>query len=87
MSVRLSYTCPYFRFQTITRVNTCGFSPNLVCALILWKSGLGLLMGKFILFLTVIFPPQDRVGDVGLGMGRGEEKGFIVSHYYKYQFL
>ena len=24
-----------------------GFSPNLVCALILWRSGLGLLMGKF----------------------------------------
>ena len=24
-----------------------GFSPNLVCALILWSSGLGLLMGKF----------------------------------------
>ena len=23
------------------------FSPNLVCALILWRSGLGLLMGKF----------------------------------------
>ena len=24
-----------------------GFSPNLVCALILWRSGLGLLIGKF----------------------------------------
>ena len=24
-----------------------GFSPNMVCALILWISGLGLLMGKF----------------------------------------
>ena len=24
-----------------------GFSPNLVCAVILWRSGLGLLMGKF----------------------------------------
>ena len=23
------------------------FSPNLVCALILWRSGLGLLTGKF----------------------------------------
>ena len=29
-----------------------GFSPNLVCALILWRSGLGLLMGKFRLILT-----------------------------------
>ena len=26
--------------------------PNLVCALILWRSGLGLLMGKFRQFLT-----------------------------------
>ena len=28
-----------------------GFSPNLVCALILWRSGLGLLMGKFLQIL------------------------------------
>ena len=28
------------------------FSPNLVCALILWRSGLGLLMGKFCQVLT-----------------------------------
>ena len=26
--------------------------PNFVCALILWRSGLGLLMGKFFQFLT-----------------------------------
>ena len=32
---------------------------NLVCAMILSRSGLGLLMGKFSLFLTVIFPPPD----------------------------
>ena len=42
----LSETCPYFRFRMITRVNVNGFSPNLVCALILWRSGLGLLMGR-----------------------------------------
>ena len=36
-----------FRFRMITRENTNGFSPNLVCALILWISGLGLPMGKF----------------------------------------
>ena len=36
-----------FRFRMITSVNFNGFSPNLVCALILWISGLGLLMGKF----------------------------------------
>ena len=28
------------------------FSPNLVCALVLWRSGLGLLMGKFSKILT-----------------------------------
>ena len=37
----------YFRFRMITRVNVSGFSPNLVQALILWRSGLGLLMSKF----------------------------------------
>ena len=36
----------------ITSVNINGFSPNLVCALILWRSAYGLLMGKFHLFLT-----------------------------------
>ena len=29
-----------------------GFSPNLVCALIFWRAGLGLLIGKFHQFLT-----------------------------------
>ena len=33
-------THPYFVFNTITWVNTSGFSPNLVYALILWRSGL-----------------------------------------------
>ena len=42
MSVRL-----YFCFRMITWVNIDGFSPNLVCALILWRSGLELLMCKF----------------------------------------
>ena len=36
-----------FRFRMITWVNISGFSPNLVCVLILWRSGLGLLMGEF----------------------------------------
>ena len=30
-----------------TSININGFSPNLVCAFILCRSGLGLLMGKF----------------------------------------
>ena len=33
-----------FYFWIITRVNTNEFSPNLVCALMLWRSCLGLLM-------------------------------------------
>ena len=41
-----------FCFRMITWVNINGFSPNLVCVLILWRSGLGLLMGKFRQFLT-----------------------------------
>ena len=40
-------THPYFHFRMITLVNINEFSPNLVCALILWRSGLGLLMVKF----------------------------------------
>ena len=42
---------PFFVSGWITWVNISGFSPNLVCALILWRSGLGLLMGKFCQFL------------------------------------
>ena len=37
-------------------LNISGFSPNLVCALILWRSGLGFPMGKFCKFLTVCQP-------------------------------
>ena len=36
----------------MTSVNINGFSPNLVCALIWWRPGLGLLMSKFSQFLT-----------------------------------
>ena len=42
----------YFRFRTIFWVNVSGFSPNLVCALVLWSSGFGLLMANFHQFLT-----------------------------------
>ena len=51
-SVCLSYFCSYFHFWTITGVNISGLSPNSVCALILWRFGLGLLMGNFCQFLT-----------------------------------
>ena len=52
VSVVLSSVCPsvcpsIFCLRMITWVKINGFSPNLVCALILWRSGLGLLMGKF----------------------------------------
>ena len=36
-----------FSFPGNIRVNINPFSSNLVCALILWRSGLELLMGKF----------------------------------------
>ena len=36
-----------FCFRTIIWVNLIGFSPNLICALILWWYGLGLLFGTF----------------------------------------
>ena len=41
-----------FRFRMIPSVNINGFLPNLVYALILWRSGFGLLMGKFRQILT-----------------------------------
>ena len=50
-SVCLSVRPSVFCFQMITLVNINGFSPNLVCALIFWRSGLGLVMGKFRQFL------------------------------------
>ena len=42
----------FFHFWMINLVNMNGFSLNLVCALILWKSGFGLLIGKFRQLLT-----------------------------------
>ena len=53
-SVRPSVCLSVCRFRMISRVNINGFSPNLVCSLILRKSGLGLLMGKFRQILTVL---------------------------------
>ena len=45
--------CPcVFGFPDDNLKNIDGFSPNLVCALILCRSGLGLLMGKFRQCLT-----------------------------------
>ena len=43
--------CIFFRFRTITWVNINRFSPNSVCALILYISGSDLLITKFHQFL------------------------------------
>ena len=48
----LSVTHPYFSFRTI---NSNRVSPNLICALILWRSGLGLFIGNFHRFLTELY--------------------------------
>ena len=45
----------------ITWVYVNGFSPNLVCALILWSSGLGLLMGKFRQISPIFSFPDDNL--------------------------
>ena len=47
---------PYIHFLMKTWGNVHGFSPILVCALILWRSALGLMMGNFCQYLTVICP-------------------------------
>ena len=57
MSLLPSSISLYFLFRLITWVNISWFSPNLVCALILWRSGLALLIGKFRQFLTEFSAP------------------------------
>ena len=53
LSTRQSYVCTsVFRFRMITWVNINGFSPNLLWALILWRSGVGLLMDEFCQIFT-----------------------------------
>ena len=66
----------YFHFRMITWININGFSPNLVCALILWRSGLGLLIGEFRQFFTLsacntsilLFPSKSEWIFTKLGM-------------------
>ena len=57
-------------FRMITWVNISGFSPNLVCALILWRSSFGLLMGKFHQILTELSASDTIMW------------GIIVLHFY-----
>ena len=56
VSVSLSFVRPsvrpFFRFRAFTMSKCQWILPNSVCALILWRSALGLLMGKFRKFLT-----------------------------------
>ena len=49
---------PIFSFLDDNLSKHNGFPPNLVCALILWRSGLGLLMGKFHQILTELSAPD-----------------------------
>ena len=39
--------CFFFHFRMIILVNVNGFSPNVVCALIFWRSAFGLLISEF----------------------------------------
>ena len=57
-------TSPYFTLRTITWVNLNVFLSNLVpvCAFILWRSALGLLIGKFHQFHWVICLWHDNGG-------------------------
>ena len=53
--------CPSIRLS-IFYLDKCQLiSPNLVCALILWRSGLGLLMCKFRQFLTELSAHHTKV--------------------------
>ena len=53
VSFRPLYVHPFIHILFLDdNLNISGFSPNLVCALILWRSGLGLLMVKFCQILT-----------------------------------
>ena len=57
LSVCLPHVRPsVFSFLDDNWVYVNGFSQNLVCALILWRPGLGFLMDKFRQFFTVICP-------------------------------
>ena len=48
-----------FSFQdNKLRENISGFSPNFICAFILWRSGVGLLMGRFRQFVTELSAHQ-----------------------------
>ena len=63
----LTSVCPsscytYFHFWTITYININGFSLNLVCALILWRSGLCAHGHISSIFDRVICPPHNNGG-------------------------
>ena len=59
----------------ITLVNINGFSPNLVCALILCRSALGLLIGKFVKFFTELSVRDTSVFS------------FLDDNFIKYQWI
>ena len=57
----LPVTSLHVHFRMITSVNIIGFSLNLVFALILWRSGLELLIGKSSIFERAICPQHIRI--------------------------
>ena len=71
----LSYVYPYFCFRTITWVNLNRFSPNSVSALMLWRSGLWLLMGRFCQFF------------IKLSAGHTSIFSFPDDNFSKYQWI
>ena len=81
----LPRTHPYYRFRIVTWVSLSGFSPHLMCALILWRSGFGLLMGQFCQFMTVMpasvaqldAPSDWRPGGRGFNPRRGRQHSFV----------
>ena len=78
LSVHLSLCClcpSIFLFPDHNLSECQWISPNLVCALILWRSGLGLLMGKFRQFSTVVSASDTS------------DFSFRYSNFSKYQWI
>ena len=82
----LPETRQYFCFRTITWVNNKGFSPNLLYALTLRRSGLRLLMGRFHQIFTELsawdtpifsFPDDNLVNNKGFSSNAASLGGSV----------
>ena len=74
-SVYLSFVRPSVFSFLDYNLSKCQWIFNFVCALILWSSGLGLLMGKFCQFSTQLSP-----GDMSLSL-------FLDDNLSNYQWI